>query len=172
MSGEPVAESWEDETETEPAAPAPAAAPAAPAEVPKMNPFASSFNPNAGSFVPSWMKKEEPAAAPAAPEAPAAAPAPEPVEAAAPEEPTPAAAPEEGKGKSLAEIEAEELAALSVAEQEEAESGPGGPVLSKKFAPPEMSDAEIAKKKLKLVNLVFIGALHTAIAVIMSHTVP
>ena len=68
---EAAPDSWEDEAEPSPPAeaPAPAAEPAP--EKPKMNPFASSFNPNAGAFVPSWMKKEEPAApSPAAEAAP------------------------------------------------------------------------------------------------------
>ena len=164
MSAEetPVAESWEDTAEATPEA-APEAAPAAPvAEKPKMNPFASSFNPNAGAFVPSWMKKDTPAA----PAADAATVEPTPVaaapvaEAAAPVAPAAADAPK--KGKTLAEVEAEELAKIEAAESA-AQKEVVEPVLSKKFQPPEMSEAEKEKKKLKLVNIVFIGDLCRAV---------
>lgn len=41
--------------------------------------------------------------------------------------------------------------------------------MAKKFAPPPMSDAEIAKKKLKLVNIVFIGHVDAGKSTLSGH---
>jgi peptide chain release factor subunit 3 len=164
MEGAEVADSWEDQTEDEPVK-------AAEEPKPKMNPFAASFNPQATAFVPSWMKKPD-----AAPETEAPAAPPAPVE--EPKEDTEAAAePAEGV-KTLAEIEAEELAMIEAEEAAAEESAPveADPAVveetttrSKKFEPPPMSEAEIAKKKLKLVNIVFIGHVDAGKSTLSGH---
>jgi len=184
---EPVADSWEDD---EVEAPAPAQAPEPEPALPKMNPFSASFDPSAKSFVPSWMSKKE---------EPAAAPAPAPVEEEAQVDPEmgalptftedeappppaaePVAAPEPGPKKTLAEMEAEELAAIEAEEAAlaaaaaAAEPAVAGVVAkdsnsSKKFAAPEMSEKEIEAKKKKIVNIVFIGHVDAGKSTLSGH---
>jgi len=174
---EPVADSWEDEEDVQPPAPEPAA------PAPKMNPFAANFNPGAAAFVPSWMaKKEEPAAPAPAPVEPASEPAvvddPTPAEEPVDEEVAEQAAGNATGAKSLAEVEAEELAAIEAAEMAEAAAASGEPEEkvtnstgggSKKFDAPPMSEAEVAKKKLKLVNIVFIGHVDAGKSTLSGH---
>merc|ERR1740115_15391 len=120
-----VADNWEDDDEevaAEVAAPAPAAEEAAAPGL-SFNPSALAFNPNAGSFTPSWMGASEPAAE----AAPAADGEDEEVEAISddvvgliltgadpvPEAQAPAEPAAPAESRTMAEIEAEQLAEIA-----------------------------------------------------------
>jgi peptide chain release factor subunit 3 len=172
------------------------------------NPNAMAFNPNAGAFTPSWMNSE-PAAepAPAADETPAPEPAaaeedsveavsddvvglvltgadPVPEKPEAPEEP---AAPAESK--TMAEIEAEQLAEIAELEAAEAEAAAAeaaaaaaaaapaaapkqskkekGPKNNTAAAPAEVDASTLNKKKL--VNVIFIGHVDAGKSTLSGH---